>query len=229
MRLRSHASLIVSGLMMVLAGYLAINSANTASANVVGILNWTPSQGYVQGRESYYYPGYRDINSWMIWSSSGDPCSSSSRIYAFCSTAPQQHRVFEHEVWLYNYQESYNYPYSYAWANVLQGYSTSLPGGVYLDTRDSDPSGELSFTVGTVDAWSIQTNNWYYANILTDPYYPGPNWFALRFQYGNVDQPGCGVWVSLPWCMLYPHDGYERIAYASRYTVPVEWFEWTGP
>lgn len=149
----------------------------------------------------------------MIWQSS-DRCQPDSKLYTFCTGDT----IFEHEVWLSNYQSLY--PQEFRWSSYPQGYSTSLPGTTYLDTQASDPAGEVSFTVGTLDGDQLSPYTWYYANIIAQPDWPGPNYMKLRVQTGIDDAWGCGIVVTPDWCMLDPHNGFTRIDFTAHQTMP---------
>lgn len=184
--------------------------------------HFSPTQGDVNAQDSSTFPGYREINSWMIWQTTGS-CNTSSALYTFCSG---QHDVFEHNVELSNYQTVY--PSEYRYAKWPEAYSSNFPGRKYLDTQASDPSGLESWTVGTLDAEQLQPYTWYYGNIIGTPDYPGPNWYQLRFEVGDSDDAGwgCGIWISYDWCMLYPDHGYARIPLTKNYTFPNHLYWW---
>lgn len=190
---------------------LFASSSTSVGAHYMDPYYYAPSQGDVSGYDNSY--GYRSIDSWMIWQSS-DRCQPDSKLYAFCTGDT----VFEHEVWLSNYRSLY--PQEYRWASYPQAYSSNLPGTTYLDTQDSDPATEVSFTVGTLDGDQLRPYTWYYGNIMANPDWPGPNYMKLRIQTGVDDQPGCGIWVSPPWCMLNPHNGFTRIDFTAHRTLP---------
>lgn len=209
-RLSQHWAVVIASAILVTLG-----GVNVAGAHDTDPYHYAPSQGDVSGyyNDSGWLAGYNSIISWMIWQSS-DRCEPDSKLLDYCG----RHEVFEHEVWLSNYRS--RYPEEYRWSSYPVAYSTNLPGTTYLDTQESDPAEEVSFTVGTLDVEQLHPWTWYYADITAEPDWPGPNWMKLRIQTGNEDQPGCGIWVSPDWCMLYPHNGFTRIDFSAHQTMP---------
>jgi hypothetical protein len=67
--------------------------------------------------------------------------------------------AYEHEVYFYNYCDSFG---GCAYATGAQGYWTTLPGQVYLDTQFMDNPNEPNVTIGTADADQLQAYTYYY-------------------------------------------------------------------
>lgn len=192
-------------------GTVVFQGADHASAVLGDFSHFAPTQGNVNGQVSAYGSSYRDHNSQMIWSTT-TACDTSSRLWNFCSGLDDD---FEHEIWLNNYHEFW--PEGYRWAHWNQGYASNLPSP-YLDVPDSDPAGEWGITVGSVSAPSIQANTWYYANVVSDADYSGPNYYKLKFSVGDTEWWGC--LNARAWCMLSEDDWYIRIPFSNRYTFP---------
>ena len=208
-------------LIFVSAAIAALGAAIPAMGHGDSYTNFSPTQGDVNAgiNVSGQFPGYAEINSLIIWQTTSS-CNTSSALYTMCAGL---HPVFEHNVELSNYHTLY--PQEYRFAKWPEAYSSNFPGRKYLDNQVSD-SGIDTWTVGTLDGSQFQPYTWYYGNIVGTPDYPGPNWYQLRFEVGNIDQPGCGIWVSYDWCMLIPQHGYPRIPMTLNYTFPNHLYWW---
>lgn len=200
---------------------IAVSGSNIVRADSVSYTQWAPTKGNVKAYNNTTFPGKRSVDSWIRWETTST-CNTSSALCTFCSN---QHRVYEHNIEMSNYGSVY--PQEYRWGKYPEAWNGNFPGTAYLDTQASDDPNIESWTVGTLDAPQFSAYTTYYANVLGSPDYPGPNWWQLRHEYGNIDQAGCGIWVSPWWCMLYPHGGRTRIPMSWHYTFPGEW-SWNG-
>ncbi len=133
------------------------------------------------------------------------------------------HQVFEQNIELSNYQSLY--PEEFRYARNPEGYMSNWPGTTYLDTPASNAEGLENFSVGTLDPGQFEEYVWYYGHVVAHPDFPGPNWVQIRFDIGDEDQWGCGIWVSPEWCMLDPHADFSVIPLKNNYTVP-GYFRW---